>query len=538
VEPVEMTLDAIIIADSGSDSLSGTNPLKLKIEDRTADIQVVKNFLEHDGQIQVPIQGDRVAAWSSAPKLNGIYLANYLNSNNFNVELIDSFYSEKDRFHKLLADNPKAVIISTTFIPGKQSFAKLVSDIRDLAPDVAIIAGGPLLYMSYLMLQRGQEQGYDTHSAKNEFFFLEVKNEPAVDLYIISVRGERILREVLDRIRNNKGYDDIPNSARLVGNTYSFTRRVEESSNLEGTPISWSDLPDAIYDSGVVPVQASTGCPYHCSFCNFTKDRRLTWVKPIDRLVAEMKAVKKRGARYVWFVDDNFRLGKGDLEAVCSRFIEENLELNWMTFIRASTLENTDPKLLSKAGCIEVQLGLESADKQVLKNMNKEATPELYERVLKRLISAGINCSCYYIFGFPGETEESAQRTRDLIKQFDCAQYDGSIYWSMFPFLLSPLSPIYEAQARQDFGLSGYLHNWQHATMNSDQARDQVLKTFLEIENSGPIYRGDNQEFLRDLGPALRKKFESTRHQLSKLALTGELEPATLYKTFKAVLFE
>jgi len=533
-----LTLDAIIIADSGSDSLSGTNPLKLKIEDRIADIQVVKNFLAHGGKIQAPIQGDRVASWSSAPRLNGIYLANYLISNNFSAELIDSFYSEKDRFHRLLANNPKAVIISTTFIPGKQSFAKLVSDIRDLAPDVPIIAGGPLLYMSYLMLQRSQEPDYDTHSAKNEFLFLEIKNEPAVDLYIISVRGERILRDVLDRIRNNKAYEDIPNSARLVGNTYSFSRRVDESSNLEGTPISWSDLPDAIYDSGVVPMQASTGCPYHCSFCNFTKDRRLTWIKPIDHLVAEMKAVKKRGARYVWFVDDNFRLGKGDLEAVCSRFIEENLELNWMTFIRASTLDNIDPKLLSRAGCIEVQLGLESADRQVLKNMSKEATPELYERVLKRLISEGINCSCYYIFGFPGETEDSAQRTRDFIKRFDSAQYDGSIYWSMFPFLLSPLSPIYEPQARQKFGLTGYLHKWQHATMNSDQARDQVLKTFLAIENSGPIYRGENQEFLRDLGPALRKKFESTRHQISKLALTGALEPAALYKTFKAVLLK
>ncbi|MCP4624121.1 MAG: radical SAM protein [bacterium] len=531
-----MTLDAIIIADSGSDSLSGTNPLKLKIEDRTADIQVVKNFLAHDGKIQVPIQGDQVASWGSAPKLNGIYLANFLTSSNFNVELIDSFYSEKDRFHKLLANNPRTVVISTTFIPGKQSFAKLVSDIRDLAPDITIIAGGPLVYMSYLMHQRSQEKHYDTQSAKNDFFFLEVKNEPAVDLYIISVRGEQILHDVLDKIRNNERYDDIPNSARLVGNTYSFTRLVDDSSNLEGTPLCWSDLPDTIYDSGVVPMQASTGCPYHCSFCNFTKDRRQTWIKPVDRIVAEMKAVKKRGARYVWFVDDNFRLGKGDLEAVCRRFIDENLELNWMTFIRASTLESIDPEILSKAGCIEVQLGLESADKQVLKNMNKKATPELYEGVLKKLISAGINCSCYYIFGFPGETEESAQRTRDFIKQFDSAHFEGSIYWSMFPFLLTPLSPIYEPRARRDFSLTGYLHEWQHATMNSEQAKDQVLKTFFEVENCGPIYRGDNQDLLRNLGPVLRKKFGVTRHRLSKLALTGKLDKALTLESFKAAL--
>ena len=531
-----MALDAIIIADSGSDSLSGTNPLKLKIEDRTADIQVVKNFLAHAGKIQLPIQDDHQASWSSAPKFNGIYLSNFLASNNFNVELIDSFYNEKERFNRLLANNPGTVIISTTFIPGKQSFAELVSDIRGLAPDVTIIAGGPLVYMSYLMLQRGQNPDYDTHSAKNDFLFLEVKNEPAVDLYIISMRGEHILPGVLDKIRNSEGYDDTPNSARLVGNTYAFTRRIDDSFNREGMLLNWSDLPNPIFDSGVVPMQASTGCPYHCSFCNFTKDRRLTWVKPVDQIVAEMKAVKKRGVRYLWFVDDNFRLGKADLEAVCRRFIDENLELNWMTFVRASTLENIDAEILSQAGCIEVQLGLESADYQVLKNMNKKATPELFERVLKKMISAGINCSCYYIFGFPGETAESAQRTRDFIKQFDSADFEGSIYWSMFPFLLTPLSPIYEPQARRDFGLTGYLHEWQHATMNSDEARDQVLKTFFEVENSGPIYRGDNQDLLRELGPVLRKKFEATRHRLSKLALTGKLDKATILTSFKAAL--
>ena len=533
-----MALDAIIIADSGSDSLSGTNPLKLKIENREATIQVVQNLVANDGRLQLPVQGDGMASWNSARKLNGIYLTNFLMTNNFNVELINSFYSEKDRFNKLLSNNPKAVIISTTFIPGKQTFAKLVSDIRSLAPDVTIIAGGPLLYMSYLMLKRRQDLDYDTHSAKSDFLFLEVDNEPAVDLYIISVCGEQTLCDVLDRVRNNRGYDDIPNLARLVGSTYFFSKQIDDPPNFEDTPVCWSEMPDSIYDSGVVPMQASAGCPYQCSFCNFTKDRRLTWIKPIDRLVGEMKAVKKRGARYVWFVDDNFRLGKEDLGKVCDRFIDENLDLKWMTFIRASTLETIDPEMLRKAGCYEVQLGLESADNQILLNMNKKATPELYKKVLKKLISAGINCSCYYIFGFPGETEESAQRTRDFIKQFDYTPYEGSLYWSMFPFILSPLSPIYEPKARQQFGITGYLHEWRHATMNSDQAKDQVLKTFLEIDTSGPIYRGDNLDLLCDLGPTLRKKFESTRHQLSKLALTGKLENASIYKAFKEILFE
>ena len=81
--------------------------------------------------------------------------------------------------------------------------------------------------------------------------------------------------------------------------------------------------------------------------------------------------------------------------------------------------------------------------------MNKRASTELYEKVLHNTLAAGINCSCYLIFGFPGETEASAERTIAFMKQFDNASYDGTIAWSIFPFVLAPLSPIYEPEARK-----------------------------------------------------------------------------------------
>ena len=475
-------------------------------------------------------------SWASAPKLNGIYLFNYLTQKEFNVELIDSYYAEKDRFRQLLERNPRAVIISTTFIPGKPNLIKLVADIRDLAPDVFIIAGGPLVYMSYLMRERTGELDYDTDSARGDFVFFDKDDEPDINLCVVSLRGEQILCDILSRMRAGKSIDDIPNCARRTGKEYAFTGRVDDIHGSEDFPIDWPALPDAIFQSGVVPMQASNGCPYDCAFCNFTKDRRLTWVKPIERIVAEMQAVQDRGARYVWFVDDNFRLGKGDLEDVCRRLIDQRLTLKWMTFVRASTLDAVDTDLLQQAGCIEVQLGLESADAQVLKNMNKKASPELYGRVLKKVLGSGINCSCYFIFGFPGETEQSAQNTRDFIKSFDSQLYEGSLCWSMFPFMLPPLSPIYEPGARKKYGLSGYLHKWQHDTMNSGQARDELFKTFLAIEGSGPIYRGDNQEFLRRLGPSGRKRFDATRHKLSKKALSGNLDKEMTLESFKPVL--
>ena len=386
------------------------------------------------------------------------------------------------------------------------------------------------------MLKRKHDPSYDTDSAMDDFLFLKVSLEPQVDLHIVSQRGEKILKDALNRIRNAKPIDALPNSAFLRGNKYRFTERVDDLQEIEDFEISWKELPDKVFKSGVVPLQASSGCPYECAFCNFTKDRRLNCVKPLDQLVAELKIVYERGARYVWFVDDNFRLGRRDINNVSQRFIEEGIEVFWMTFIRASTLQKANVKLLRLAGCCEVQLGLESADAQILKNMNKKSNPKVYDHVLDKLLSVGINCSSYFIFGFPGETEHSVKRTERFIRKHENPEFKGCLSWSIFPFILSPLSPIYEYKNRKHYNLSGYFSNWRHDTMDSDQANMHIIDTFLRIENSGTIYRGDNQEMLKQLGSLKKKKFQSVRHQLSKAALKNQIRRNEILNSFDRVL--
>jgi anaerobic magnesium-protoporphyrin IX monomethyl ester cyclase len=533
---ITLGLDAIIIADSGEDSLSGTNPLRLSLDGRTAFIQVIANYLKNQGQVVPPIEGDGRMSWASAPKLNGIYLLSYLTKHGFDVELVDRYYDEGGRFSHLLQQSPRAVIISTTFIHSKQALRKLVDDIRSLAPDVCIITGGPFIYLSYLMLQRSREQNYETEPAKDDFLFLDVKSEPLVDLYIISLRGENILCEALKRIRHNQSLETLPNSARLTDGSYYFSTRIGDISDTENVVIDWESLPDRVFESGVVPMQASNGCPYNCAFCNFTKDRRLMFVKPIDKLVAELKAVSQRGIEYVWFADDNFRLGSGNLNFVCERFAEEGLPIHWMSFIRASTLKNVDGELLRRSGCIEAQLGLESGDPQVLQNMNKKASPKLYSEVVKNLLGAGVNCSCYFIFGFPGETDETATRTREFIKSIEYPELEGMLSWSMFPFILSPMSPIYEPEMRERYGLTGYMHRWKHQTMDSDKTTEHIRKAFLELEYSGPVSRGDNLDMLFELAPPERKRLVALRHKLSKLAMVDHLGKDDIVLSFGKAL--
>lgn len=531
-----MSLDAILIADTGVDSFSQSTPLRVDIGGRTASVQVAANYVENGGRIVPPVRGDNSMSWASAPNYNGIFLLNYLRKRGYDVVLINGFYEERESFRRLLEGQPRSLLVSTTFILDKKRLRDFTEEIRAMAPETPIIAGGPFVFSSYLLLKRMDDPGYDTDSAKKDFLFLDVDEEPSVDLYVVSQRGEEVLCQALDRVRQGRPLDDLPNTATFDGRSYSFSKRIDELSGSLQLEIDWMPLPEDVFRSGSVTMQASNGCPYRCAFCNFVKDRRHTFVKPIDQLVAEMREVASRGVHYVRFVDDNFRLGSDDLNAVSQRLVEEDLGLRWMSFFRASTLKNADLPLLHRAGCMEVRLGLESADASVLRNMNKRSDPDLYAETIRRLLAAGIDCAVSFIFGFPGETDETARQTIEFIKKVECPEEEGVLTWSLFPFILAPLSPIYESELRKKYGLSGYMQDWKHDTMDFEQAKGYVLDAFLELENSDTIYSGDNIDMLLDLGPKGRKELVRCRHDLAKRGMKGRLETKELLGSFRNVL--
>lgn len=529
-------MDAIIIADSGSESVSATNRLKLSVGGHIANIQVVENFIINDGRVVAPVIGDGVSSWASSLKLNGIFLYSYLSEQGLDVELIDSYYNERDLFIKMLKYSPKAIVISTAFIMSKRTLFELVSDIRSLAPGIFIIAGGQFVHLSKRIRERLESDNPIMDIYSSEYLFLDETDEPQVDLYIISACGETILSQALWILREGKNPNGLPNTATYQGKRYSFSSRIEDIVKTGGITVNWKSMPAKFFTSGVVPMQASYGCPYDCTFCNFMKDRRLMGVKPLNHLIEELKVVESRGARYVWFVDDNFRLGKNDLEKVCKRFINQGINLKWKSFIRVSAMKGMDMDLLKAAGCVEVLLGLESADAGLLAGMNKKANPEIYAEVIERIMKAGINCSCYFIFGFPGETIETLMRTREFIKKIEHPDLDGYIYFTMFPFIVAPLSPISEPKNAQKYGLKGYMFNWEHNTMNSEEARIHATTSFFELETSGIIYHGDNLDMLLGLPPRQRKEFIARRHKIAKMAAKGLMKEENMVKEFKGVL--
>lgn len=530
-------IDAIIIAGSGADTFSGTNLLKLKIDDRIADIQSIKSLLNQSPSEMPAPSFQRETSWKSTPKLSGIFLLSFLQQHGFNCALIDNYIEQKDLFSALLACRPTAIIISTTFISGKQPLKRLVDDIRKESDTIPIIAGGPFIHTSYHLMHRSREADYLPLQAGKDFLFLEVSEEPQVDLYIFNLRGEYLLPEILRKLRSTDPFATLPNTARLIGTEYSFGPK-DDRMTIPSSAINWHCLPDEIFASKVMSLQGSNGCQFNCAFCNFVKDRSNIWITPVSRMIEEMSIIQNRGIKYAWFVDDNFRLGQKGLRTVCEQIIDTDLNLKWMTMMRTTSLDQMDLDLLKAAGCMEIQLGIESADDLVLQNMNKKNTLAGYDRVLSKLLSAGINCSCFLIFGFPGETDASARRTIEFMQRHDQADYPGSLSWSIYPFVVAPLSPVFEPAQRRKYGIKGYMRNWEHKTMNAKQAARYTLEAFLSLDNSGPIYREDNLELLSALTPKQRKAFHRIRNQLSRQAYRGNLKRDVIRKAFAPIFSE
>jgi radical SAM superfamily enzyme YgiQ (UPF0313 family) len=532
---VILPYDVVIIAESGRDGLTGIIPDRLTLDGMPASIQVASNYVLNQGQVIRPVAGEGVATWWSAPKLNGLYLYGFLTRHGHNCLLVNKYYPERERADEAISDGPACVVISTTFIRSRQALAQMVQDIRAARPDVFIVVGGPFVYLSYLVKKRSSEPGYLKDEAREDYLFFQ-KDDPQVDLYVVSLLGDKELLEIVTMVKAGSPPEGLTNTAALVGDRYLFGPRDEDVSAAPSAEVDWEVLPEEVFRSGVVPIQASKGCPYKCAFCSFVKDRRMIYVKPVERLLAELRAVTSRGARYVWFVDDNFRLGMKDLNLVCRRIIDEGLDFRWMTMIRASALKDADITLMKESGCMEVQLGLESADPRILAGMNKGADPAVYRDVVGRLLAAGINCSCYFIFGFPGETDESAMTTRAFIRELEHPELEGFLTWSLFPFCLYPMSPVYEPSVRLQYGLEGHLRRWRHATMDCDRAMYHVREAFMELDRSAPVYRGDNLDILYRLTPSERRLFLAGRHRISKASIERPPTRQELLSGFSAIL--
>jgi radical SAM superfamily enzyme YgiQ (UPF0313 family) len=166
---------------------------------------------------------------------------------------------------------------------------------------------------------------------------------------------------------------------------------------------------------------------------------------------------------------------------------DEKYSFYWSSLIDARFIDDAFAEKLKASGCRDVKIGMESADDRILTNMAKPCRVKHYAQAVDSLAKAGISIDAYFLVGFPGETRQTIQNTVDTINSFATPQYSANQF-IFFPFILGPLSPIFEAKMRQQFNLSGHMFDWKHSTMDREQAASSIPEIVKQITTMQPFH--------------------------------------------------
>lgn len=167
-----------------------------------------------------------------------------------------------------------------------------------------------------------------------------------------------------------------------------------------------------------VNMTMTRGCPGKCTFCNSAETALRT--RSAEHIVDEIQKLQGRyGIREVSFYDDTFTIYKQNVIQLCDLLIRKRIDLTWSCFARTDCVSPSLLKKMKAAGCHQVLFGIESADEEILRTIQKPINIELTRKAVRMSQEAGIAVRAAFMFGNPGETVESMRRTIDFAKDLD-----------------------------------------------------------------------------------------------------------------------
>jgi radical SAM superfamily enzyme YgiQ (UPF0313 family) len=170
----------------------------------------------------------------------------------------------------------------------------------------------------------------------------------------------------------------------------------------------------------MVQVFTGRGCPNQCTFCSWpeTLMGRKHRVRSVGNVVDEFEYITKElpEVKEIFIEDDTFTIGKNRIKEVCSEIKRRGLDITWSCNARAN-LDYESMKAMKDAGCRLLDVGYESGNDTILKNIKKGITTKDSRKFTEDAKRVGLMILADFIFGMPGETRETAEQTIRFVKE-------------------------------------------------------------------------------------------------------------------------
>ena len=199
---------------------------------------------------------------------------------------------------------------------------------------------------------------------------------------------------------------------------------------------------------------SSRGCPYRCTFCfnNFfaklggsdrQKAGKYVRQRSVDHFLAELRDAKRRyGISLVDIQDDIFTVDVAWLREFSPRYRRE-VGVPFACLSHPHFIDAEKVQLLKDAGCVWVQMGIQSVDEEYRHQIKRHEKQNRIEQAMELFQRAGIELKTDHMFGLPGEAPEAQQKALELYRQHDIGRI--GTYWLCY----TPGTEIVEAGMRE-----------------------------------------------------------------------------------------
>jgi len=318
--------------------------------------------------------------------------------NQESLDMIMNYFKDKLEYINFTINESDVDIIGFSAVDSKEKIImSIIKNIKKKKPETRIIIGGPAA--QFAESRTAYEKVYDHISA-----------------FVVG-EGESTILEIINRTKNNISIEDVPNTVIPKKGKNIINPKTNEL-NIKDIVFPKYELFDMNYYNRVIPLNWSRGCVNICVFCvekDFWQGYRFR--EPEDCL-RELKYHYKSGYNQFLIYDSIINGDIKKLNQLLDLIIKEKMDIKW----RAHTVafSNLNPELfkkLKKAGCHELNFGIESGSDKILKSMKKGYTSKQASKILQECKKSGIRTITNFIVGFPGETEQDFKETLNFIQE-------------------------------------------------------------------------------------------------------------------------
>ena len=364
-----------------------------------------------------------------SPSLGLLHLAAEVRLHDYEASIIESdiFDLSVDDVAARVVETRPAYVGITLFTVGVWGAAGIARQIKKASPETIIIVGGPHI----------ASMGKET-----------IQRFPEFD-YAVVGEGEKVLTDLLAALEQGTPLSEVRGIIYRENNAPKMTPSNPIGKLLDNLPMpAWDLLPDfphkylpAIYDfprGPVATIAASRGCPFHCKFCDTSTFGEKVRHYSSQKVFEMMKHLNETyGVQHIMFVDDLFLASRQRVTELCNLLLDNNLKMTWTCTARVDTVKPDVLQIMKKAGCWEISFGLETGSDELLQKMDKAARVAKSEQAVGWTADAGIRVKGLFMLGYPGETRDTIQITKDFVRRIPMT------IMNLTKFTPYPGSPVY-----------------------------------------------------------------------------------------------